>query len=104
MRRPPPFYPLGPVGLVKLIWHLPNFARLYWRLFRDGRVPVWPKLLLVAALVYALSPADLVPDFLAPLLGQIDDLMVVLVALRLFIPLCPAQIVNEHVRAIDAGR
>jgi len=49
MKPSPPFYPLGPLGLAKLVRHLPNFVRLYWRLFQDRRVSVWPKLLLVAA-------------------------------------------------------
>jgi len=47
----------------QVLLHLPNFARLYWRLFRDRRVPILPKALLVLTLVYVVSPLDLVPDF-----------------------------------------
>ena len=89
--------------MAKLIWHLPNFVRLYLRLFKDARVSVWPKLLLVAAAAYILTPVDLMPDVLQPLIGQVDDLVVVAIALRMFIPLCPPGVVDDHVRAIDAG-
>jgi len=47
---------------------------------------------------------DFIPDLLAPFLGEIDDLMIVAVALRLFIPLCPPEVVDQHVRALDAGQ
>lgn len=103
MRQAPPFYPLGPTGLAKLIWHLPNFARLYWRLLKDRRVSFLPKLMVLMAFVYALSPIDFLPDWLLPVLGQVDDLMVIAVALRLFIPLCPPEVVDDHVKVIDAG-
>ena len=101
MRPPPPFYPLGPVGVAKLLRHLPNFGRLYWRLFWDGGVSMWPKLMLVMAGAYAFWPVDLLFDWLQPLLGQVDDLLIVAIALRLFIPLCPPHLVDGHVRAID---
>jgi len=48
-------------------------------------------------------PADLVPDFLIGF-GQLDDLAVILGGLRLFLRLCPPQVVQEHLRAISAGR
>ena len=42
----------------------------------DKRVGWWPKFLLGAAVAYALSPIDLIPDFI-PVLGQLDDLVIV---------------------------
>lgn len=42
----------------------------------DARVGWWPKFLLGLALAYALSPIDLIPDFI-PVLGQLDDLIIV---------------------------
>jgi uncharacterized membrane protein YkvA (DUF1232 family) len=65
----------------QVLRHLPNFARLYWRLFRDGRVPILPKALLVLTLVYVISPLDIVPDFV-PVTGDMDDVVVVLTSLR----------------------
>ncbi len=82
--------------------HLPNFVRLYWRLFRDARVSLMAKGVLVAAVAYILLPLDLVPD-LIPMLGQLDDIAVLIGACKLFVHLCPAQVVEEHVRRIARG-
>ena len=83
----------------QVLLHLPNFARLYWRLFRDRRVPILPKALLVLTLVYVVSPLDLVPDFV-PVIGEMDDVVVVLAGLWLFVRLCPPEVVRETVHDI----
>ena len=70
-------------------------ARLAWRLYADRRVPMALKLVPVLSLVYVLSPIDLVPDVF-PVVGQLDDLAVVLRAVKLFIDLAPDDIVAEH--------
>jgi len=88
---------------LEVLTHLPNFIRLYWRLFRDRRVPIWPKALLVGALAYVILPFDLIPDVL-PLVGEVDDLVIVLAAARWFIRSCPPEIVREHARAIDRNQ
>jgi uncharacterized membrane protein YkvA (DUF1232 family) len=88
---------------LNVLFHLPNFIRLYWRLLHDGRVSIWPKALLLGALVYVLLPFDLVPDFI-PGFGQIDDVVIVIAAARWFIEWCPPDVVREHARAIDARR
>lgn len=98
--RPWAPFPSGVRG-PDLIRHLPHFARLHWRLFRDPRVSVWPKALLVAGVGYVLSPVDLIPDFL-PVIGQVDDVVLVIALCRLFMHLCPREVVQEHVRRIDA--
>lgn len=84
---------------LQVLLHLPNFARLYWRLFRDRRVSVLPKALLVLTLVYVVSPLDLVPDFV-PVIGEMDDIVVVLGALWLFVRLCPPEVVRATVHEI----
>jgi uncharacterized membrane protein YkvA (DUF1232 family) len=83
----------------QVLLHLPNFLRLYWRLFRDRRVPILPKALLVLTLAYVVSPLDLVPDFI-PVIGEVDDIVVVLSGLWLFIRLCPPEVVRETVHDI----
>lgn len=93
---------LGPQRVFRVIVHLPNFLRLFWRLLRDNRVPLWPKLLLVLVLAYIIAPVDFLPDFLVGF-GQLDDLVVVFLGLQAFIRLCPREIVREHVRAIASG-
>jgi uncharacterized membrane protein YkvA (DUF1232 family) len=78
--------------------------RLGWRLLRDPRVPAMPKWLVPAgALIYFLSPIDLIPDFILGL-GQIDDLSVVAVAvmmITLLVRWSPQEIVDEH--AVSLG-
>jgi uncharacterized membrane protein YkvA (DUF1232 family) len=86
----------------RMVRHLPNFVRLYWRLFRDRRVSIWPKALLVLSLVYVVSPIDIIPDVI-PIVGEIDDLVVLIVVCRLFMQMCPRDVVQEHVREIDAA-
>lgn len=94
------------VGLrkfLRFVVHLPRFIKLFSRLARDDRVPLWPKMLLLLVLAYVVVPADVVPDFL-PGLGQLDDLVVIFAGLRLFLRLSPERVVREHVQAIAAGR
>src|SRR5262245_25555997 len=103
---------LKPTGIIKLFgWrgffqllsHLPNFAKLFSRLLKDPRVPASPKLIFAAILAYLILPTDLVPDFLVGV-GQLDDLAVILGGLKLFLRLCPADVVQEHLKMIASGR
>ena len=66
------------------------------KLFMDGRVPTLNKLLLpLLVLAYFIFPVDLLPDFI-PGLGQLDDLAIVLVAIRLFVMLAPKDVVTQY--------
>ena len=97
---------LGQLGwrlFFQLLTHLPSFLKLFSRLVKDSRVSLSPKLLLVGILTYVILPTDILPDFLFGV-GQLDDLAVILGGLRLFLRLCPPQVVQEHLRAISAGR
>ncbi len=75
--------------------------RLAWRLFKDRRVPWALKLIPPAALIYILSPIDILPD-LGLGLGQLDDVAIILLSLKLFIELAPPEVVREHLRALGA--
>jgi uncharacterized membrane protein YkvA (DUF1232 family) len=86
--------------LFRLIRHLPNFIRLLWRLFRDPRVPLYLKGMLIVAGLYVLSPLDIFPDYL-PFLGQLDDLSLLLLAGYYFVKWSPRDVVEEHVARID---
>jgi|YNPNPStandDraft_1061719.scaffolds.fasta_scaffold01952_3 uncharacterized membrane protein YkvA (DUF1232 family) len=90
-----------PVGSQSGLWPgLIRSARLAWRLMRDPRVATTTKLLVPAlAAAYVLFPVDLLPD-LVPLLGQVDDLVILALAVRLFIELCPPAVVREHLAAL----
>jgi uncharacterized membrane protein YkvA (DUF1232 family) len=82
-----------------LLLRLPSLLRLYWRLLADPRVRLWPKAALVGALVYVVSPVDLLPD-LMPVVGQLDDVTLVALVGRLFLSWCPADVVAEHMRSL----
>jgi uncharacterized membrane protein YkvA (DUF1232 family) len=75
-------------------------ARLAWRLWNDGRVPGWVKLIPVAGLIYLLSPIDLVPDLMLPGLGEVDDVVMLLLALKMFVDLSPPGVVREHLEEL----
>jgi uncharacterized membrane protein YkvA (DUF1232 family) len=86
--------------VVDLIRRLPTYIRLVWALLRDRRVPAQQKLILAGIVAYLFFPIDLIPDFV-PVLGQLDDLAVVLLGLDLFIRSAPAEIVEEHLAKIS---
>ena len=94
---------LGLRRVVQLVTHLPSFVRLFSRLAKDSRVGLGPKLLLAGILAYLILPTDLFPDFFIGL-GQVDDLLVLFLGLKLFLRLCPKAVVQEHVRAIAAAK
>jgi uncharacterized membrane protein YkvA (DUF1232 family) len=83
------------------VWAVLKQARLAFRLLRDERVPTATKLIIPATLLYLISPVDLIPD-LIPVVGQVDDVMILLLGVVAFIKLCPAWLVAEH-EGSDAG-
>jgi len=91
------------LSLPSLLRTLVAHGQLAWRLLRDPGVPTLIKVLPLAAVLYLVSPIDGVPDFL-PVLGQLDDLGVLLLALQSFLKLCPDHIVAFHRSAMAAGR
>ena len=74
--------------------------QVVWRIFRDPRVPRNIKILPVLLALYVILPFDLIPGFI-PILGQLDDLIIVLFGLRLFVQLSPQDVVAEYKR--EAG-
>jgi uncharacterized membrane protein YkvA (DUF1232 family) len=93
----------GTRSIWQLLLHLPNFLKLFLFLFQDARVSLLAKLVPMAILAYLILPVDLLPDFL-PALGQLDDLVVLLLGFKLFLRLCPPDVVQQHVKAIAGGR
>lgn len=91
------------LSLPSLLRTLMTHGRLAWRLLKDPAVPLLAKCLPLAAVLYLVSPIDGVPDFF-PVLGQLDDLGVLLLALESFLKLCPDHIVSFHRSAMEAGR
>jgi uncharacterized membrane protein YkvA (DUF1232 family) len=79
-------------------------GRLAWRLLNDGRVPGWVKLIPFAGLLYFLSPIDLIPDLMLPGLGEVDDVVILLLALKMFVDLAPSGVVREHLNDLLGRR
>jgi uncharacterized membrane protein YkvA (DUF1232 family) len=65
-----------------------------WLASRDPRVPWYAKAVAGAAAAYALSPIDLIPDFI-PVIGYLDDLIIVPLLIMLAIRLTPAELMAE---------
>lgn len=86
---------------------LPNlFNPGYWKktwaeillvgqLMKDGRVPIYLKIIPVLIGLYLLSPLDLIPGFL-PIIGQLDDFGLLLMGLSTFIRLAPDDVIDEY--------
>jgi uncharacterized membrane protein YkvA (DUF1232 family) len=74
---------------------VPDCLVLSSRLMRDDRVPRRRKLLLAGLLGYLALPFDLVPDFI-PVIGQLDDVLIVALVLRRFLRSGGADLVREH--------
>ena len=81
----------------------PMYARLVWALVQDGRVPVTRKALLAGALGYLLLGRDLIPDEI-PIIGGIDDLIVVVVAVEVFLDGVEDQILAEKLDRLGIDR
>jgi len=88
--------------LARLVIKLPTYARVVWGLMRDPRTPIGLKAILGAALAYVVLPVDLIPDAI-PILGQADDLTVLLLVLDLFIQNAPAEVRAEHMARAKNG-
>lgn len=65
-----------------------------WLAARDTRVPWHAKAVAGAVAAYALSPVDLIPDFI-PVLGYLDDLLIVPLGIMLAIRLVPVEVMAE---------
>jgi uncharacterized membrane protein YkvA (DUF1232 family) len=76
-------------------------GRLILRLMMDNRVNFFLKLLPVAALIYLVSPIDLLPGAVIPFIGALDDAAVVWLGATLFLSLCPEEVVQEHMDALQ---
>jgi uncharacterized membrane protein YkvA (DUF1232 family) len=89
--------------------HLKNWARaikrdvlaLYYAA-RDPRVPWYAKALALCVAGYTLSPIDLIPDFI-PVLGYLDDVIIVPLGIIAVIKLIPPEIMAEHRAAAAAA-
>ncbi len=68
---------------------------MYRLLLKDGRTPILAKLFLALAVGYMFLPFDVLPDFL-PVVGQLDDLVIVPGLVLLALKLVPRELVEEY--------
>ena len=94
---------LGMLALVPLANRAPLYARLLWALVRDERTPAARKALLGGALGYVVLGRDLIPDDM-PVLGGLDDLVVVALALDVFVDGVDREVLDEHLTAFGIDR
>lgn len=66
-----------------------------WLAFGDRRTPWYAKALMVVVVAYAVSPVDLIPDFI-PVLGYVDDLVLVPAGIWLALKMIPREVVQEY--------
>ena len=98
---------LFPLLMMLLPRFLPNilkYVMLVWRLTMDRRVNIILRSLVPLALVYFLWPFDLIKDNI-PLIGRVDDIIILGMAILLLIKLAPPHVVDEHLgRAAPTDR
>lgn len=81
--------------MANFLMFLPNMVVLLGRLLRDARVPTAEKALFVAAIVYVISPIDLIPDIF-PFIGQVDDIYMVALSLLRLVNRTDEDVVRKH--------
>lgn len=81
-----------------LAQQLPRQAALFTRLLSDSRVPIVPKVVLVGAIVFAVSPLN-IPNYI-PIIGVLDDIGLVLFGGSFFLKRIPLNVLAEHRRIV----
>lgn len=94
----------APAHLQALARRIRHDTMTVWFAARDPRTPAAVRLLALAVAAYALSPVDLIPDFI-PVLGYLDDVILLPLGILLVIRLTPPQVIaDSRARALEAGR
>ena len=93
---------LSPMQLSRLVMYLPQFVRLFYRLITDERVPMLAKMVPWMGLLLMVTPPALELDMI-PIVGELDWILIGYLSLKVFIWLCPPDVVREHVSQIGRG-
>ncbi len=94
---------LNLIAFLPLASRVPVYGRLVWSLLGDDRVPPAQKAVLALALGYVALPYDLLPDRI-PLIGAIDDVAVVVIAIDMFIDGVPNALLDEKLEELGIER
>lgn len=82
--------------LMSLVRDVPSFIKLFGRLATDPRVSKLDKAIVAAVLVYLVSPVDLVPDWVVPVVGQIEDVYLLALALSRLVNNAGVDVLMDH--------
>jgi len=93
---------VNPTTIVGFLRYLPHFFKVFHRLMKDSRVSILAKAVPFIGLFLLLTPPALELD-LVPFIGELDWMLVGYVSLRLFVWLCPPEVVREHVLQVGRG-
>src|SRR5580765_1427336 len=94
---------VGIMAFLPLASRAPIYARLIFALLTDERTPAARKALLAGAAGYLLIGRDLIPDEI-PILGGLDDLVVVVLAVDLFLDGIPRELLDEKLVELEIDR
>jgi uncharacterized membrane protein YkvA (DUF1232 family) len=75
---------------------VPSFIKLFARLARDPRVSKVDKAIVAAVLVYLVSPVDLIPDWIVPVVGQLEDVYLLALALSRLVNNAGIEVLMDH--------
>ncbi len=90
------------------LFKLANAARLatyliaLWKLFKHPETPLGAKMVAIAVIAYAVSPIDLIPDFI-PVLGQLDELILLPLGVALAVKLTPQPLWEARLREAEVS-
>lgn len=90
-------------GFFRELWQQ---VRLVFYLIKDSEVPIYLKILPFAGILYTLFPIDIIADVI-PVLGQLDDLTILLIGAKVFIEMAPPHVVArymEQMRSQASGK
>jgi uncharacterized membrane protein YkvA (DUF1232 family) len=73
-----------------------------WKLFKHPQTPRSAKIVAILVVAYAVSPIDLIPDFI-PILGLLDDVVLVPLGVALVVKLTPRPLWEACLREAEAG-
>jgi len=93
---------INPLKLQKVVLHSPRFVRVFYRLMKDHRVSWLAKAVPLIGVMMLITPPALELDFI-PIIGELDWLLVGYLTLKLFLWMCPADVVREHVAQVARG-
>lgn len=102
---PPAYRPRGPgrrgedrdrASLMGVVRDIPRYLKLLARLARDPRVSKVDKAIVAAVLVYLVSPVDLVPDWIVPIVGHVEDVYLLALALSRLLNNAGMDVLLDH--------